>query len=207
MSAKTTSISLYCGILIMLATNVKANPDSLTTMEKNIAQMIRFYATDTILVVLPDGYCINKSDEAEIVNFVFWKNKPAYDFKHESDLTPSDFKKHIHFFGPCFRFGNSVTSEMPFTIDAQGFSFNSISYQQPDDAFYYMSSSGNRLFTCRNGENIPLSYVRHMAGAYQRYIFRGNIMVLPVMPEEAARRIASRVWFHIGRMTAVSQKL
>jgi hypothetical protein len=206
MSAKTTSISLFCGIMIMLATNVKANPDSLTTMDKNLAQMIRFYATDTIVVVLPDEYSINKSDETEIVNFVFWKQKPAYVFKYESDLTPSDFKKHLHFFGPCFRFGNSVTSEMPFTIGAHGFSFNGIAYQQPDDAFYYMSSSGNLLFTCRNGENFPLSYARCMAGAYQLYIFSGNKMVLPDVPEEMEQRIASRVWFHIGRMTSVAQK-
>jgi hypothetical protein len=190
----------------MLATNVKANPDSLTTMDKNLAQMIRFYATDTIVVVLPDGYSINKSDEREIMNFVFWKQTPAYVFKHESDLTSSDFKKHLHFFGPCFRFSWSVASEIPFSIDDQGFSFNGIAYQQPDDAFYYMSSSGKRLYTCRNGENFPLLYVRYMAGAYQRYIFSGNKMVLPAVPQEMEQRIASRVWFHIGRMTSVAQK-
>jgi len=205
MSFRTTAISLLFSIM-MLAANVTASPDSLATMDKNLAQMIAFYSTDTIIVVLPDDYSIHERDEAEIRNFVFWKQKPAYVFKQESDLTSSDFHKHLHFFGPCFRFTCSVASEIPFAIDSRGFSFNGIAYQQPDDAFYYMSSMGNRLFTCRNGENIPLSYVRHMAGAYQRYIFRGNTMVLPVMPEEAAQRIASRVWFHIGRMTAVAHK-
>ncbi|MHC1777232.1 MAG: hypothetical protein AB9834_17655 [Lentimicrobium sp.] len=206
MSFKTTAISLLFSMM-MLAANATANPDSLTSMDKNLIQMIGFYSTDTIIVVLPDDYSINERDAAEIVNFVFWKQKPAYVFKQESGLTPSDYHKHLQFFGPCFRFSCSVASEIPFTIDSLGFSFNGIAYHQPDDAFYYMSSSDNRLFTCRNGENIPLSYVRHMAGAYQRYIFRGNTMVLPVMPEEAAQRIASRVWFHIGRMTAVAQKL
>jgi len=44
-----------------------------------------------------------------------------------------------------------------------------------------------------------------MAGAYQLYIFSGNKMVLPVVPEEMEQRIASRVWFHIGRMSSVAQ--
>ncbi|NTW23834.1 MAG: hypothetical protein HGA37_03965 [Lentimicrobium sp.] len=206
MSFKTIAISLLCSTM-MLAANALSNPDSLTTMDKNIAQMTGFYATDTIIVVLPDDYSINARDEAEIRNFVFWKQKPVYVFKNESDLTPSDFHKHLQFFGPCFRFTYPLASEIPFTIDALGFSFNGIAYQQPDDAFYYMNSSGNRLFTCRNGENIPLLYVRHMAGAYQRYIFSGNSVVLPVVPEEAVQRIASRVWFNIGRMAAVSQNL
>ncbi|KAF0204445.1 MAG: hypothetical protein FD170_350 [Bacteroidetes bacterium] len=205
MSFRTTAISLFCGMMMMLAANVKANPDGLTAMDKNIQQMISFYAADTIIVVLPDGYSIIKSDEDEIRNFVFWKQKPAYIFKQESELTPSDLQKHLHFFGPCFGFTNSFDSEIPFAINAHGFSFNGTDYQNPEDAFYFMNTAGNRLYTCRNGENFPLSYARCMAGAYQLYIFSGSKMVLPDVPEEMEQRIASRVWFHIGRMTSVAQ--
>jgi hypothetical protein len=204
MSFRTTAISLFCGMM-MLAANVNANPDGFTSMDKNLQQMISFYSADTIVVVLPDGYSLNTRDEEEIRNFVFWKHKPAYVFKCESELTPADLKKNLQFFGPCTRFTRSFASETPFTIDDQGFSFDGDNYHNPEDAFYFMSNSGNRLYTCGNGDNAPLTYTKFMAGAYQLYIFSGNKMVLPVVPEEMEQRIASRVWFHIGRMSSVAQ--
>jgi len=204
MSFKTTAITFFCGMM-MLAANVNANPDGFTSMDKNLQQMISFYSADTIVVVLPDGYSLNTRDEEEIRNFVFWKHKPAYVFKCESELTPADLKKNLQFFGPCTIFTRSFASETPFTIDDQGFSFDGDKYHNPEDAFYFMSNSGKRLYTCGNGDNAPLTYTKFMAGAYQLYIFSGNKMVLPVVPEEMEQRIASRVWFHIGRMSSVAQ--
>ena len=50
-------------------------------------------------------------------------------------------------------------------------------FDQPQDAFYYMHPSGQRIYTCRNGEEHPLVYIGFLAGAYQLYVFHGNEIV------------------------------
>lgn len=189
---------LFAGI----SANVNAQNDELLTMDKSIRQMMDFYDADTIMVVLPDNYKISSEDEAEIKSFVFWKRKPAYIFRNESSLKPSDMKRHLHFFGPCYKFKNKELIDVPFTLEANGFSYMDEMYSKPEHAFYYMHSNGKRLYTCRNGENQPLTYIRRMAGAYQLYVFNGNDLLVPALPLEIEQRISSRVWFRAGQLAA-----
>ncbi|GAP42032.1 hypothetical protein TBC1_11160 [Lentimicrobium saccharophilum] len=199
---------LASGMLLLLSLSSKAtnNPDGFVTMDKNIRQMISFYDSDTIILVIPDHYRISENDMNEIRNFVFWKQKPEYIVKCESELNDSDLRFNLHFFGPCCRFSGAHFSGTPFAVSEKGFTFGGTGFTQPEDAFYFMNSSGNRLYTCRNGENTPLSYTRYMAGAYQLYIFSGERIVVPALPQETEHRIASMVWFHTGRIASQNPK-
>lgn len=143
-------------------------------MDDSVKAMIEFYKVDTILVVLPDAYTIKESNAEAIENFVFWKDKPVYEYKHESTLQPNDFEKNIQFFGPVFKFRNKSLLDIPFGIEKEGFSYRERSFQKPEDAFYYMHPSGRKMYTCQNGDEHPLAYLGFLAGAYQLYIWSGN---------------------------------
>lgn len=146
-------------------------------MDDSVKLMVRFYETDSVIVVLPDGYKVKPEDSTAICNFVFWKEKPVYVFRHESSLTPDEYSKHLKFFGPCYKFSGNRMKETLFQIEKTGFSFNGRHFNGNNDAFYYINSEANRVYACRNGENQPLAYLGYMAGPYQFYVFSGNNIV------------------------------
>lgn len=168
------------GILLLVLAFSKPSTAQLPVfvpMDDSVKLMVRFYETDSVIVVLPDGYKVNPEDSTAICNFVFWKEKPVYVFRHESSLTPDEYSKHLKFFGPCYKFSGNRMKETPFQIEKTGFSFNGRHFNGNNDAFYYINSEANRVYACRNGENQPLAYLGYMAGPYQFYVFSGNNIV------------------------------
>ncbi|MDY0103423.1 MAG: hypothetical protein RBS07_10830 [Lentimicrobium sp.] len=152
-------------------------PEGFVPMDDSLKAMLHFYDADTILVILPDNYTIHQKDAHAIETFVFWKNKPTYTYKHESELNAADTLKRLQFFGPAFKFSPKTFSDIPFQISENGFAFNGQPFNHPNDALYYMHPSGKRIYTCRNGQEHPLVYIGFLAGAYQLYVFHGNEII------------------------------
>jgi len=173
--------SVLVKVLLLLQMSISVNawsqPAGFVAMDDSVKLMVRFYETDTIVVVLPDGYNIKPEDSIAVSGFVFWKEKPVYVFIQESLLTASDYEKHLQYFGPCFRFSTAAMDGLPFGIVQNGFSFNGRQFGHPNDAFYHINNQATRIYTCRNGEKHPLAYIGFMAGAYQFYVFSGNQII------------------------------
>lgn len=173
--------SVFITVLLLwqvsFAVNSWSQPAGFVAMDDSVKLMVRFYETDTIIVVLPDGYNIKPEDSVAICGFVFWKEKPVYVFRQESLLKKADYEKHLHYFGPCFRFSTAAMDGLPFGIERNGFSFNGRQFAYPNDAFYHINNQATRIYTCRNGEEHPLAYIGFMAGAYQFYVFSGNQII------------------------------
>lgn len=164
-------------MLLFLNPAASSQVQGFVPMDDSLKTMLHFYDEDTILVVLPDNYTIRENDAQAIEDFVFWKDKPTYIYKHESGLISSDTSKRLQFFGPLYKFSKRILSDIPFGMEANGFSFLGRKFDQPQDAFYYMHPSGKRIYTCRNGEEHPLVYIGFLAGAYQLYVFQGNEII------------------------------
>ncbi len=177
---KPLTILQGCTIIFMLCIIIPpagAQVPGFIPMDDSLKAMLHFYDADTILVVLPDDYMIKESDTHALENFVFWKDKPIYTYKHESELQTMDTLKRIQFFGPAYKFSPKTFSDIPFQIIEDGFEFKGRRFCKAQDAFYYMHPSGKRIYTCRNGEDHPLVYIGFLAGAYQLYVFHGNEII------------------------------
>lgn len=164
-------------LLLHMAYTVWSQPSGFIAMDDSVKLMVRFYETDTIVVVSPDGYIIRPEDSTAIRGFVFWKEKPVYVFRQESKLKKADYEQHLQYFGSCFRFSTAAMDGLPFGIERNGFSFNGRQFGNSNDAFYYINNQATRIYTCRNGEEHPLAYIGFMAGAYQFYVFTGNQII------------------------------
>ncbi len=151
-----------------------SQPSGFIAMDDSVKLMQKFYQTDTIVVVIPDGHDLKPEDAALIRDFVFWKEKPFYEFRHESQPSTTDAGKHLLFSGPLHTFRQITAGDLPVTILKYGFSFNGEQFCQPEDGFYNISDNADRLYICRNGEDAPLSYLGYLTSAYQFYILRGD---------------------------------
>jgi hypothetical protein len=173
------SVFITVLLLLQISFTVKSwsQPTGFIAMDDSVKLMVRFYETDTIIVVLPDGYNIKQEDSSAVCGFVFWKEKPVYVFRHESLLKKADYEKHLQYFGPCFLFSKAAMDGLPFGIEHNGFSFAGRQFEHPDDAFYHINKQATRIYTCRNGDEHSLAYIGFMAGAYQFYVFSGNQII------------------------------
>lgn len=174
---KSVFITVLLLMQVSFAVKSWSQPAGFVAMDDSVKLMVRFYETDTIIVVLPDGYNIKPEDSVAICGFVFWKEKPVYVFRQESLLKKADYEKHLQYFGPCFRFSTAAMDGLPFGIERNGFSFEGRMFGHPNDAFYHINNQATRIYTCRNGEEHPLAYIGFMAGAYQFYVFSGNQII------------------------------
>ncbi|MHC1777231.1 MAG: hypothetical protein AB9834_17650 [Lentimicrobium sp.] len=173
------SVFITVLLLLQISSSVKSwsQPAGFVAMDDSVKLMVRFYETDTIVVVSPDGYIIRPEDSTAIRGFVFWKEKPVYVFRQESKLKKEDFEKHLQYFGPCHRFSKAAMDGLPFGIERNGFSFEGRLFGHHNDAFYHINNQATKIYTCRNGEEHPLAYIGFMAGAYQFYVFSGNQII------------------------------
>lgn len=149
--------------------------------DENYTLMLAFHRTDTILVVTPDGFDLDSADRELIEAFPFWgghQKIPHYRYLNEKDLEPHDYRKRIQYYGPFFMFRELSGSAIPFKKLSDGFGLGENIFNDPGDAFCYLSSDTLRFYTCSNsGQGFTL-YRTYMAGYYQLYIFRGDDMVV-----------------------------
>ena len=169
-----TIVIMLCLLNLPLIAQV---PEGFVPMDDSLKAMLHFYDADTILVVVPNNYTIQQKDVHALENFVFWKDKPTYTYKHESELQATDSLKRLQFFGPPHHFSPKIFYDSPFQTTENGFVFNGQTFNHPHDAFYYMHPSKKRIYTCRNGETHPLVYIGFLTGAYQLYVFHGNEII------------------------------
>lgn len=168
-------------VLALLLSLFKSNAQVQTfvPMDESMQQLLDFYHTDTIIVVVPNGYEVKEKDKKLIESFTFWRDNLVYIYLQESILEAVDQKKHLQYFGPACMFETAILTDTPFKAEKNGFSYRGREFKSPDDSFYYMNSSASRIYTCRNGEDYPLAYTEYLAGGvYQLYIFSGNSITL-----------------------------
>lgn len=138
---------------------------------------IKFFNTDTILVVIPDTYILNQEVQNNLEGYTCFQkkeNKPAYAYKHESELTRSDMKRHILLYGSYTDFKRKEFMHAPVKKAAGGFKFHDRIFDQEGDAFFYINTSGTRMYVCKNSARAKVNILSAGLGAYPMHIFRNN---------------------------------
>lgn len=172
-------IQLVFAILVVSYITCSAQVVEFVAMDESMRQLLSFYNTDTIIVVLPNGYEVKQNDMNSLENFAFWRENLVYIYKQESALHAMDLVKHLQLFGPAFLFENEIFTGSPFDTLQNGFSYKGRKFIKPKDSFYYMNNDATRIYTCRNSDDMPLVYNEHLAGGvYQLYVFNGSNIIL-----------------------------
>jgi hypothetical protein len=176
---KTQLIILSLVLQIALHLNSNAQVGGFVSMDESMQQLLSFYNTDTIIVVIPNGYEVKQNDKNSIESFAFWRENLVYIYKHESALHAEDMAKHLQLFGPAFLFETDIIAGSPIKVEKNGFSYQGRKLKKPNDSFYYMNNEATRIYTCRNGDDFPLVYNEYLAGGvYQLYVFNGSSITL-----------------------------
>lgn len=138
-----------------------------------------FFNTDTILVVIPDN-----EDASVTINeinsnpyFKSYSNQPVYFIKTESELKKHDGKKHLLFYGSINDFKREDLFHTPFSKTENGFRLNKKVFNQPQDAFFYVNRTANRMYICRNSTKENFNILKLGIGAYPMHIFSGKEIV------------------------------
>ncbi|MEZ5072695.1 MAG: hypothetical protein R2751_17480 [Bacteroidales bacterium] len=147
-------------------------------MDETMARMIDFYRTDTLVVVLPDGYALSRDERNTLEGFVFWEEGPVHVYVPESELDTADTARHPSFSDPS-KVCRSRRLGDPFPAHGTGISIPGQNLRRKRGRFYRMGVEGTRIYTCHNGDRASLTYVSFLAGgAYPLYVFQGNELLL-----------------------------
>ena len=155
--------------------------NKLNPSEKRTTYTMKFYRTDTVLVVVPDSFNLTEKGKKDIENYVYFEkgeNKPVYVFKPESEINAKDMKKHILFYGSLCCFQRKEFLRIPVEKTKDGFKFQGQKFEQPNDAFYYVNERATRLYMCRNSKQVQSEIFSIGIGNYPLHVFRGNEIVL-----------------------------
>jgi hypothetical protein len=156
--------------------------------DDNYTMMLAFHRTDTILIVTPDGFDPDASDRELIEAFPFWgdfQKIPHYRYVKERDLSAGDYMKKIQYYGPFWMFRDASATAMPFKKSPGGFIFGDTVYDNPGDAFWYLTTDTSRLFTCSSRGHGFTQYRTYMAGYYQLYVFRDDDLAMTGFADSA----------------------
>jgi hypothetical protein len=165
-------------LLLFLVSPLNAQVPEFVSMDGSMQQLLNFYQTDTILVVIPNGCEMQEDDKETIEKFAFWMNDLKYIYILEADLHTNHKTKHLQFFGPAYLFETACLAEIPFKVENKGFSYQGRKFLKPEDSFYYMNNEATRIYTCTNGDSQPPVYIEYLAGGvYQLYVFNGSNIV------------------------------
>lgn len=146
-------------------------------VNRDCTPTIKFYNTDTILVVVPDTYTMNQSVQSDLEGYACFQkkgNKPVYMYKHEAELTRSDMKKHILLYGSYTDFKRKEFMHAPVKKTVGGFKFQGRVFDQEGDAFFFVNTSGTRMYVCKNSAQAEVNVFSVGIGAYPMHIFRNN---------------------------------
>lgn len=163
-------------ITISSITRLEAQTLDFYPMDENMGLLQKFYKSDTVLVVFPDSEPISEIDKRATEKFMFWGTPPFFCYKKESDINSLDLKKNIQFFGPLFKFQKEY-SELPVKKTNHGFLYKTTSFNNDNDAFYYINETANRLYTCKNLNKAINQFYSYLVGAYSFYVFRDSEIV------------------------------
>ena len=175
--------TIYALFILLAATSFGLSAQMLdfAPMDENFSQVLNFHGVDTVWVIYPENYSITKVDSAFVEGYFFWQQvqeKPVYAYKSELLLSFEDFDKHLQFYGPFCQFKRDEILQIPLKQTHTGFSFNDEVFENPDDAFFYMNDSTNRLYTCRNSIHSAFPLRDMPLGFYPLNILHGSEFVL-----------------------------
>ncbi|MEA4935900.1 hypothetical protein SDC9_130457 [bioreactor metagenome] len=142
---------------------------------------MKFFNTDTVLVVSPDSCTISETDRMDIENYVNWEKrqvKPVYVYKTENEVNIADSKKHMLFFGCLTKFQRKEFMRIPLRKRGKGFSFENRSFNGLADAFFYINKKADKMYLCKNSDQLHHQFFAVGATGYPLHIFRGNEIVL-----------------------------
>lgn len=169
---RTLAIVLSIAAIIFFS-RAAAQDSQFVPMDDYYSLMVKFHSVDTVLVVFPSGNLITKADSAFITGFVFWGKQPHYLFKEEHSLKSSDYKMNIQLFGAYYLFSNKRLLEVPIEQCDAGFRVDTNVFSHPHDAFFYITDSATRFYTCKNTPEAPFPIRALVTGAYQLNVFNG----------------------------------
>jgi hypothetical protein len=177
----TLNVAIIAVTLLFSNLNVFAFDSETMISRKNRTLTQVFYRTDTILVVLPGLRDLTTVTKNEIETYVCWKKsqqQPVYVYKPESEITKSDFKKHLLVYGSLYSFQRKEILNIPIWKEQGGFRFNDTVYNQPNDAFYYINERATRMYICKNSNEAATNLFSFGIGAFPMHIFRGNEILI-----------------------------
>jgi hypothetical protein len=144
-------------------------------------QTMKFFTADTIVIVIADTCSFSVTDRLDMENAVYWENdqnRPVYVYKSEKEVVEADCKKHILFYGCFNKFQRKEFLGIPVRKYEKGFKFESRTFTDPADAFFYVNKKANRMYLCKNSDKIQHQFFNVGATGYPLHIFRGSDIVL-----------------------------
>lgn len=141
----------------------------------------KFFAADTILIVMPDACTLSESDRSDMENAVQWEkvqSKPVYVYKTETEVATVDFKKHILLYGCFNKFKRKEFLRIPVRKQSNGFRFENHSFTGPTDAFFYVNKKADRMYLCKNSDRSHHQFFSIGGTAYPLHVFRDSTIVI-----------------------------
>jgi hypothetical protein len=143
--------------------------------------VVNFFSADTILVVVPANGCMSTEETALIENTVFWHinhYRPVYVYKKESELTKTDKKKHILFYGCFSDFNSREFIQLPVHKIKNGFRVNKKRYDKAEDSFFFVNNQATRMYLCKNSPTASHQFFAIGGTPYPLHVFSDNQLVL-----------------------------
>ena len=181
MKTKSTLVATLVAISFLIGNLCFAGNSKFRNSQSNTTPTMSFYRTDTILVILPETFKLTEMDKKDIESYVFWEknqNKPIYNYKLESEVSKTDSKKHLIFYGSLSDFQRKDFLGIPIKKLTKGFRFNNQVFDQPNDAFFYLNERSTRMYICKNSNQAQHEFFSVGIGAYPLHIFRGDTIVI-----------------------------
>lgn len=174
-------LSVFAIVLFFTGIHVYSLDNIAISIKKNQTLLVKFFETDTVLIVVSETCVLSAIDKADIENAIFWENdqpRPVYVYMAESKITKQDLNKHMLFYGCLQQFQRKEFFSIPVKKGKKGFRFDNKDFDQPTDAFFYVNKGANRMYLCKNSENIRHQFFTLGGTAYPMHIFSGNKIVI-----------------------------
>lgn len=142
---------------------------------------MKFFTADTILIVIADTCSFSEADRRDMENAVYWENnqnRPVYIYKTETEVVEADCKKHILFYGCFNKFQRKEFLGIPVRKYGKGFKFESRTFTDPADAFFYVNKKADRMYLCKNSDKIHHQFFKVGGTSFPLHIFQGSEIVL-----------------------------
>lgn len=185
---KTLAIlsSLFITLLVsntaMAAETLAAAHAAVTTASSAASlPVVRFFHSDTIVVVSPQQCQLTATDKADLEKVVFWddtQSRPVYVYKSESELTRKDKRRHLLFIGCLHQFQRREFFTIPVAKASKGFRIGDNQFDCPSDSFFYINARANRMYLCKNSPDARHAFFAIGGTPFPLHVFSNNRLVL-----------------------------
>lgn len=143
--------------------------------------VVRFFHSDTIVVVSPQQCQLTATDKADLEKVVFWDDtqaRPVYIYKSESELTKKDKRRHLLFIGCLHQFQRREFFNIPVTKVTKGFRIGDNQFDRASDTFFYINARANRMYLCKNTPDARHAFFAIGGTPFPLHVFSDNRLVL-----------------------------